>query len=604
MIFSGKGKKSLKLNTKFTLLIIGCILPPIVIFCVFYYKNLIDQEVSKALNEMEYTLNNDYEQILTSMESIDMSARFVLNDLGLKDYLIKAKRDVEMESDDLMQFYNTDISALERMVNINPYVNQIRVYSESDSVQEMLPIIYKNERQKSMGWYHPDGFTGWFFGHKDELQDSAEEDVLSYVINIDDANYGKIGTVEVTMMMNNMFPWIYEKDESEWSCFVDSKANIYYDESNDLTFFADIKENREYLNKYLKDNQYKRTSYIKLQDRPVIVGYLPIEELDGYVVSFVDISKTIEDIYQQRNFFFTTMALILLLLIVLVNMIVKRMLRQFYVIFHKIQEVQNGDLNVVIENCGNDEMGELGKQINQMLDYIRHLMDDNIKREVLVKNSEIRALQNQINAHFIYNILESIKMMAEIDEEYEISDAITSLGTLLRYSMKWTSGTVSVAEEINYIKNYLALINLRFDYEIYLSLNIAPELYRQSIPKMSLQPIVENAIYHGIEQMAEDTNIYVKAYVSGEDCIIEITDSGKGMSEEEVAQLYRKIAGEIETSGGSGNGIGLKNVQDRIKMCFGDKYGIDISSKLGCYTKILVRVPRMDGRRGGIKTEE
>ena len=108
---------------------------------------------------------------------------------------------------------------------------------------------------------------------------------------------------------------------------------------------------------------------------------------------------------------------------------------------------------------------------------------------------------------------------------------------------------------------------------------------------MSLQPIVENAIYHGIEQMAEDTNIYMKGIVDKEDCIIEITDAGRGMSEAEVDDLYRKINGEMEVSGGSGNGIGLKNVQDRIKMCFGEKYGIEIASKLGCYTKIMVRIP-------------
>ena len=108
---------------------------------------------------------------------------------------------------------------------------------------------------------------------------------------------------------------------------------------------------------------------------------------------------------------------------------------------------------------------------------------------------------------------------------------------------------------------------------------------------MSLQPIVENAIYHGIEQIAEDTNIYLKGILDGEDCVIEITDAGRGMSDAEVANLYRKINGEIETSGGSGNGIGLKNVQDRIKMNFGEKYGIEIASKLGCYTKIMVRIP-------------
>jgi len=97
---------------------------------------------------------------------------------------------------------------------------------------------------------------------------------------------------------------------------------------------------------------------------------------------------------------------------------------------------------------------------------------------------------------------------------------------------------------------------------------------------MSLQPIVENAIYHGIEELAEDTTIYIKGIVQGKDCVIEITDSGKGMTGEQVQELYRKISGEIETSGGKGNGIGLKNVQDRIHINFGMKYGIEIASKL------------------------
>ena len=184
-----------------------------------------------------------------------------------------------------------------------------------------------------------------------------------------------------------------------------------------------------------------------------------------------------------------------------------------------------------------------------------------------------------------------IKMMAEIDEEYAISDAVTALGKVLRYSMKWVSGNVLVEQELEYIKNYMALINLRFDYEIYLSLNLPELVLKQEIPKMSLQPIVENAIYHGIEQMAEDTNIYIKGILDGDDCVIEITDAGKGMSEEEVEKLRLKIAGKIDSNGGSGNGIGLKNVQDRIHIAFGDQYGIEIASKLGCYTKIMVRIP-------------
>ena len=119
-----------------------------------------------------------------------------------------------------------------------------------------------------------------------------------------------------------------------------------------------------------------------------------------------------------------------------------------------------------------------------------------------------------------------------------------------------------------------------------------PEIVlKQEIPKMSLQPIVENSIYHGIEQMAEDTNIYIKGYIENGDCIIEITDAGKGMSEEEIEKLRLKIAGELDSNGGSGNGIGLKNVQDRIHIAFGEKYGLKIYSKEGCYTKVEVRLP-------------
>ena len=244
-----------------------------------------------------------------------------------------------------------------------------------------------------------------------------------------------------------------------------------------------------------------------------------------------------------------------------------------------------------MEDGRNDEMGELAHQVNRMLDNIQSLMNENIQREVLVKDSQLRALQNQINAHFIYNVLESVKMMAEVDEEYVISDAITSLGKLLRYSMRWNSKMVKVSEELEYIKDYMALINLRFDYEINLSLNVPEEIMQQEIPKMSLQPIIENAIIHGIEELADDTTIYVKGIPEGDSCTIEITDNGRGMSDEELELLRKKISGEIESVGGSGNGIGLKNVQDRIRMEFGEQYGIEAAALEGCYTKVSVRIP-------------
>lgn len=108
---------------------------------------------------------------------------------------------------------------------------------------------------------------------------------------------------------------------------------------------------------------------------------------------------------------------------------------------------------------------------------------------------------------------------------------------------------------------------------------------------MSLQPIVENSVLHGLEEMTEDSTIYIKGMIAGEDCIIEVSDAGVGMSEEQVKHLEEKIAGKLEADGGRGHGIGLKNVQDRIHIAFGEKYGLKIYSKEGCYTKVEVRLP-------------
>lgn len=317
----------------------------------------------------------------------------------------------------------------------------------------------------------------------------------------------------------------------------------------------------------------------------------PIKELSGSYILLVNTDEQMKGIFWQQAKIVGILLLLLALLVLLIDESINFLLQKFYEILGVVRKIRNGNLEQRIPVNGKDEMGELGIQINSMLDSIEVLMQEKLDKEILIKNTEIKALQNQINAHFIYNVLECIKMMAEIDEKYEISDAVTSLGELLRYNMKWVSGNVTIREEIAYIKNYIQLMNLRYDFTIILSIKIPEEIYEQRIPKMSLQPIVENAICHGIVEMGEDATIYIKAVRCEEDFEISITDSGVGMDEAQRQILEKKIRGEIETSGGSGNGIGLKNVQDRIQIQFGNKYGLKFHSKEGCFTKVSVLLP-------------
>lgn len=579
---------SLKLNSKFTLVICFLVALPISVLAGILFYNMEQNVISENRNYMEYMMERNHDHIRKNIDSVNMTTQFFLNDEALLQMLKQTVRQEKMSTQELLGFYHSDITALERLVNNNTLLYGVRVYAMNDEIQEMMPILYSHSRMQKMAWAKEADVSGWHYQYRDALFDSnGATQIAALVTRIEDYENGQLGVMETAVTMENMFPPLYENVEDEWSCFISDEGELYFgeNETDGSEEFArlSMEWNLE------QDGMYVR--YLKQDGEHLIVSGLYIRELQGTLLSVKDISDNVRYVYRMRNIFVAVMLVILIGLAFLINDIVKRLLRQFYEILKSIRVIQKGDLQVRIDDCGNDEMGELGTQINKMLDHIEQLMKENIDREILAKNAQIRALQNQINAHFIYNVLESIKMMAEIDEEYAISDAVTSLGNLLRYSIRWVSGNVRVEEEITYIKNYLTLMNLRFDYEIYLSLNLPDEVLRQEIPKMSLQPIVENAIYHGIEELAEDTNIYIKGMIKDGDCIIEISDAGKGMSEDTLTKLRKRIVGEIEPDGESGNGIGLKNVQDRIRMSFGAEYGITVNSKLGCYTKVTVRVP-------------
>ena len=583
--------RNAKLNIKFTIIIVLFTVVPLCISIGALFHIMIQNVIDENISYMQYTMERNSDNMATRIDSVNMSTQFFLSDDSLKQVLNASVSGEELSTEDWLKFKNIEVSSLERLVNNNPLLYSVRVYAVNDQVQEMMPILYSRKRMEKQSWAEKEDYTGWNYNYTDNIFSSYTMDqnrkIMSLITQVEDRNNGTIGVIEAAMTMENMFPSLYESIEDEWSCFYTDSGEKYFGENRkpeSEKLIEVIKPG------YLNDGEIV-TSYKESGRKKLVVSGMYIREMSGTLICVKDITSDINRVRWSRLLFFIGMAVLTFFLALVINLIVQHLLRKFYEILKSIRNVQKGDLNVVIPECGNDEMGELGTQINKMLERIKQLMNDNLNREILAKNSEIRALQNQINAHFIYNVLESIKMMAEIDEEYAISDAVTSLGKLLRYSMKWVSGNVLVEQELEYIKNYMALINLRFDYEIYLSLNMPELILKQEIPKMSLQPIVENAICHGIEQMAEDTNIYIKGLVEGDDCVIEITDAGKGMTEDEVKRLKQKIAGEIDSNGGSGNGIGLKNVQDRIHIAFGEKYGIEIASMIGCYTKIRVRIP-------------
>ncbi|SHO50802.1 sensor histidine kinase [Anaerocolumna xylanovorans] len=583
---------SLKLNYKIALLTLAILVLPLAVLSSLFFENYKESRIREKVKNAEINFTQNYEQIQKNVEMCQMSTQVMMNSQNFWAYVQRFANGEKFKTEELLAFYHTEIKALEKIVNSNPYLYQVRVYVPYKNIPEMMPVLYRMSRMKRLSWGDGMPVSGtWQFDYEDDIfpnYSSTGKLHLVALVTEKSMDNGEKAMIEVSTKMDLLFPQMYSPTENEWTCFVDGNGNFHYDFNYKSRWSSCLDEILKKKPKDLDTIYYKE---MLLQGEPVLVCFKPVKELSGTIFRVVSLKKEYASVRIFRNVFWSSFCVLTLLLLLLSDRMIRLVLKRFYDIMDAVHLVQKGELEVRIEEAGSDEFGELGIQINKMLDRISLLMEDNLKRELLVKDSEIRALQNQINAHFIYNVLESVKMMAEVEEKYAIADAVTALGKLLRYSMKWVSKNVTVSEEIDYIKNYLTLINLRFDYEIYLSLNIPDIIYKQEIPKMSLQPIIENAIYHGIEEIAEDTSIYMKGILCNGYCIIEITDSGKGMTEEEIANLQKKIQGEVETAGSSGNGIGLKNVQDRIKISFGDEYGISIASRKDCYTKVCVKIP-------------
>lgn len=584
--------KKMKLNWKLTLvtLLTFAVTTAVLAGVLFYEQE--QNIINENRNYMRYKQDRDTTQIDYCINSINMSTQFFLADEGMLEVLYKAQNGETLGTNELIEFQNSEIKNLERIVSNNPLLYSVRYYSVGNDIQEIMPILYNADRMNKLSWSHSDKLEGWHFGYVDNsfssLVSNQTNILAGQVSTVYDYRTGITGYIEAALYMENLLPGLYENTPDDFGCLILENGDVFYG-SNAWPDSKDIIDRIS--TKIIESDFSDDIQYIKDGKKRLLVSSIYTKKLGGYIVSVRDISLEVNHVYMTRNIFVLIMLFIVAAMAFSVDFLVRHMLRQLYVIIAGMGKVQEGDLNVRIEGVSTDEVGRLGKSLNLMLDRIQELMQENIDREVLVKNSEIRALQNQINAHFIYNVLESIKMMAEIDEKYEISDAITSLGKLLRYCMRWVSGNVKVYEELEYIKDYMSLINLRYDFPIHLAVNIPQELMDVDIPKMSLQPVVENAILHGIEPLGEESTIYIKGWQEGDDCVIEVSDSGRGMTEEELNKLKDKINGNIEVSGGKGHGIGVKNVHDRIVMAFGQDYGLDIYTKLNCYTKVAIRIP-------------
>lgn len=249
------------------------------------------------------------------------------------------------------------------------------------------------------------------------------------------------------------------------------------------------------------------------------------------------------------------------------------------------------DLNTIVTVRTDDEIGQLGRSFNQMLARIRELMDQSVQEQKKLRRTEMRALQEQIKPHFIYNTLEVIIGLLETNKNDDVISMVEALGAFFRISLSHGQEFISVKEEVEHVRNYLYIQRFRHGDKYDYRLEVEEGITQRKTLKLLLQPLVENAIYHGVREMERAGGlITVRGYAVEETICFEVIDNGKGMPAELVEEINDYLQG-TNSPDQEKHCFGLRNVNERIVLAFGKEYGLRVASELGKGTTVFVRLP-------------
>ena len=549
----------------------------------------------------EGLLQENYEIVLKNIESFDLFEKLINSNGKLTLFFTMPERSDENE---IIETMISETTMLERTLETVPNIYALRVFSDSPLVPERWPIFMNSSRtdlSSLQRWEY--GYTADYLSNLGSLKSESVCTTRRL-----EKNHREIGYLQIAMKTSDFFPFLFKKINEYNDDYV--FREILNEETNQMELIPItneiIEKNSQPLNQNLYDDFYKNVyrrkqgelSYygkmtLRYKDETRYSSWVRVPDMNIILLhtcSSKEIQKSL--LYIQLGIL-GGLLLTVFLLYFLVRYLTGRLMARVYKLIGGMKEVQKGRLDARVEVTGTDEVTEAQKTFNQMTEQLKTQIEEIKKEQQLIADTEMKAMQNQINAHFLYNALETIKMQAVIAGESDVEESINVLGKLMHYCLRWRVHTVTLEEEVDYIRSYVYLLNIRNDYVISLETEIKDEWKKIVIPKMSLQPLVENAFYYAIEPFGKDAVIRVYTEDGHEDDRIWlcVRDFGKGISKEKQEELAAYLADDNYERDSKGS-IGLKNIQQRLTMFCGKNYRLVVKSKEGEGCLIKIPVPR------------
>ncbi len=584
---NSKGKKFFIMKeTRFTikhhLLIVYFLL---IVLPLNFFTVLTYNEVSKVVHDQTIaSASQSFKECIVGLEKYlkDMNT-IMIN-------LLDSPEVYKLAEEDPLKYYlntkgvNNVIKFMAYLKNTTDITN-IGLYSQSYYSTNGTDLTYSIDDLHERLWYKKliqDQKNRMWFSPLLVEEATSDDIVFSYVSRIFkiDEIEEELAIIKIDLSKKNVL------DILERTAFTPNSSTYIFNESGVILSSRESSSTWQDFEKLLQNTQTDKWIKGTINNENVFYN-LHINRLTGwYFLSIIPVKDITYLGDGLRIKMLTTMFLIAIFSYLLAYLISDSSVRRLSLLTHQMKRVEEGNIDVQIMDKGKDEISELIYGFNSMVSKISVLNDEKYAMGIEVKNLELKALQAQINPHFLYNSLDLINCLAIKYDIKEIREMVNALSKFYKISLSNGKEVINLSDEIEHVSHYLSIQNLRYKDKINFVKEIDEGLYEYKILKIILQPIVENAIIHGIFSKEIKTGtIIIKGKLEGQTIILTVSDDGVGMSEEVVSNIL------VQDQSKAKHGYGVYNTDARLRIKYGNQYGLQYESKLGIGTNVTIHFP-------------
>lgn len=566
------------------MLLLISILPALLIFGAMYTisSDMIQQEIQNHSRNALIDARSNVSDIISQAEDVvlGMAIDSNINTLLEEDRLsVGSSSRISLRN--LMESTLKINRSILNMIYIETPKNTIYSFIIDEGIAPYDIRIFESEYEQ---WVRQkNGALYWFDLHESAFAGESSGSPSGY-IRCASAIYDASGTRCIGIVS------LFLKSSALKAClsdqYTDERQTILLLDQHNRLIASSKKVSDELENELLDVDLAAAGEEILLCGIPYLISSLGSESAGWQLVSLIPKSAVTKELSSTWRLLIPLL-LLPCICVLLAYLFAANLIRSLKPMLETMNEIRNGNLTVRAPSLNDGAFDLVGQALNETLDKYQELVEFSGHQEALLTISRLKILRGQLSPHFLYNVLDSVNWMLLENGQYETSRIITDLGQILRYSINESSDTVPLYEEIAVIERYLSISQHRFESRLNYSIYVAPALADYQIPRFLLQPIVENAVVHGVEKSAACSTLTVRVYTSGDEVIIDISNDGPSIPPETKARILESFS----HPGGTSTHIGLKNVYERIQLFYGPEYGLSLLDMEPQGTIIHLRLP-------------